>query len=1106
MHTFPAYGPAAVSVPCMTDEVACGSGPDDAAWQGALRLADFAQAGGIGLPVTPVEAALLATPDALLVRFSCAEPNPAYRIPRGACRGEPGPAWPVFNDSVTVQVRNSWEKPEFVTVAVASAGDHYARRFAAWPMPPNAAPEPVTGYDVRVERTVPDRWVALVRLPWAFLGGRPGGSFGFNLQRTRWQSGECTAPIGLPLGAEPSPDLFIEATLAPAAAASCPAEPLAQLPSGAWRWHLPLVRHALTSEEQQDLSSAMYSTGQDSDGLPALQQRLAAIERTLSLLLHEGFSFHPDGGAWSEAPGDLRPDEARRRINAALHADDTGTACRLADAHFRHLARLAKGWFADGSPGNRYDWAWAELDQIRRVRTTRCGLRITGVADGHEVEFTLSIPAPGVVRLHGPQTGEFAFPEPRPVRVTRPDRDTWRIRDGALTLTVGRKPLRIDLGELPRPGALSITTGFIRFCFDVDGNITASDLYLPFAPGSAVTAVTGFGERFNALDQRGQVVTHWNLDAWEGAIYGLLNHSYKSIPLLHLDPRLSLFMNSDNRLRADVGAADPSLLRLTTHGPVLDAYVFTGTPAQRLDAYTQLTGRPLLPPRWVFEPWMGGGWGRWKHGPLQNSTGEILNAVQRFTALGVQHSAVYAEGEASDDPRLFTELAGTGIRPLCWMNSTLSLAEMQKLLPDVPEAELPILRRAGGGIFPYIDFTHPCAAALLRAFWQRRLALGMAGSMVDFGDLVPQDAVFHDGTRGDAMHNLYALEYHHRFRDAFAEVRGDDHALFGRGASPGSQRWVCQFAGDHQSNLRGLAAALRGALNLSSCGFSTWGSDIGGYLGWPDTETYCRWVEFGCFSPIMRTHGTEPREPWEFGPDAEGIYTFYTWLRQNLLGYIVDAAAEASRTGMPIMRSMAFAFPECADVAASEDQYMFGPAVLVAPMLTPGTTRRVCLPPAGGNWVDFWSGATLAPGWHDTPAPMERIPLFLAPGAAFPVRLRGDLAWGADLRGNAVEALVVTPPPRPGAWQSGDASKAEELRAEPVAGGFELRTTGFGETRYLLVYGAAVCAVEVNGIALPELAESERAAQPPGWFADAGRVVVRLPCHRERRIRIACGA
>ena len=239
----------------------------------------------------------------------------------------------------------------------------------------------------------------------------------------------------------------------------------------------------------------------------------------------------------------------------------------------------------------------------------------------------------------------------------------------------------------------------------------------------------------------------------------------------------------------------------------------------------------------------------------------------------------------------------------------------------------------------------------------------------------------------------------------------------------------------------------------------------------------------------MRCHGTEPREPWEYGDEAVTIYKHYAWLRENLLDYIYSAAVEAHRTGIPIMRALPVAFPGEPSVAACDDTYLFGPDLLVAPMLQAGDRRVVTFP--DGDWVELWTGETIAgPVTREVEAPLARIPVYLRAGALVPVRLHPSLAWGDGMSADCVHALVLTLPATPRAvrvYQSVD--EYATVIATPHAEGFTLDLDGSAETRCLLLYGMPVSGVTVNGDAVE-------------WHHDGVRVVIRLPAGERRMITI----
>jgi alpha-glucosidase (family GH31 glycosyl hydrolase) len=430
----------------------------------------------------------------------------------------------------------------------------------------------------------------------------------------------------------------------------------------------------------------------------------------------------------------------------------------------------------------------------------------------------------------------------------------------------------------------------------------------------------------------------------------------------------------------------------------------------------------------------------------------------------------------------------------------IPLVEQQRLMPELKQSELPILRNASGTIVPdpddnYIDFTNPNALELCRRALREALDLGQAGGMVDFGDITPDDAVFYDGRRGAEMHNFYYYQYQRTISEVYQEKRGNDFILYARGAAPGTQRWEGQFAGDHPANFDGLQHVLTGALNLCACGYSLWGSDIGGYFGYPQPAVYMRWFQFGLFSPIMRPHGTAPREPWYFNEAAVTNYKFLAWTRENILNYTYNAAVIAHNAGISMMRAMPVAFPEEERVAAVGDQYMFGPDLLVAPVVNEDTFRTISFP--SGVWTSLWDGKTVSgPVKRKVSAPLDTIPVYLKPGAVVPVQLNQELQFGQSMTNGRVSALVVTPP-------SGDKTvilvitpgetARVTVQSKPSGVGWTLEN--LPETGYLLVYGVTTAsAVRVNGEGLPKVTAAGFGSMPVGWEADlaGNRLVIRL--------------
>lgn len=156
---------------------------------------------------------------------------------------------------------------------------------------------------------------------------------------------------------------------------------------------------------------------------------------------------------------------------------------------------------------------------------------------------------------------------------------------------------------------------------------------------------------------------------------------------------------------------------------------------------------------------------------------------------------------------------------------------------------------------------------------------------------------------------------------------------------------------------------------------------MGGFFGLPDPKLYVRWLEFSTFSPLMRMHGTEPREPWEYGDEALRLYRQYVGVREQLVDYLQKQAAESHRTGLPMMRSMLLAFPDQPKLATIDDQYMLGTDLLVAPVLDEGDSRRVTFP--AGNWTNLWTQQRIKGGQTRlVEAPPGQIPVYVRGGAS----------------------------------------------------------------------------------------------------------------------------
>ena len=255
--------------------------------------------------------------------------------------------------------------------------------------------------------------------------------------------------------------------------------------------------------------------------------------------------------------------------------------------------------------------------------------------------------------------------------------------------------------------------------------------------------------------------------------------------------------------------------------------------------------------------------------------------------------------------------------------------------------------QAGMGL---VAFTNPAAREWFKDKVKALLNQGVDAIKTDFGERIPRDVVWYDGSPKLSMHNWYTQLYNQAVFEAIEETYGKGNAcLYARSATVGGQQQPVHWGGDCESTFNGMAQSLRAGLSLTSSGFGFWSHDIGGFEGaFPDPAVYKRWVAFGMLGSHSRLHGsTVYRVPWLFdeedekngvalvpGQTAVDVVREFTKLKLELMPYVYQLGLQPHVNGTPVMRSMFVEFPDDPACRTLDRQYMFGPSMLVAPVFT----------------------------------------------------------------------------------------------------------------------------------------------------------------------------
>ncbi|WP_086106203.1 alpha-xylosidase [Alloscardovia macacae] len=548
-----------------------------------------------------------------------------------------------------------------------------------------------------------------------------------------------------------------------------------------------------------------------------------------------------------------------------------------------------------------------------------------------------------------------------------------------------------------------------------------SETFISFQMGLNVgEKIFGFGEQFGAYVKNGQSIDIWNEDGGTAS-----EQAYKNVPFYMSTAGYGLLVNNRGHVSFEVGTDTTEAVQFSVPGEVLDFYVIYGPePKTILERYTALTGRPAQVPAWSYGLWLTTSFTTKYDEKTINSF--VDGMAEREIPLSAFHYDCYWMREFhwtdfvwderyfgdSDSVKATLERLHTdkGLHICAWINPYIAQrgalfaeARDRGFLVKKPNGDVwqTDLWQAGMGI---VDFTNPDAREWFKERVRALLRQGVDAIKTDFGERIPRDVVWFDGSPSLDMHNWYTQMYNQAVFEAIEEVYGKGRAvLYARSATAGGQKFPVHWGGDCESTFNGMAQTLRAGLSITTSGFGYWSHDIGGFEGaFPDGAVYKRWVAFGLLGSHSRLHGsTQYRVPWIFdqtdeergiisepGQTAVDVLRRFTRLKLSLMPYLYSVGLEAHRRGIPVMRSMFLEFPHDRAARILDSQYMLGPSLLVAPVFTREGDVEYYLP--SGTWVNFFTGekVTTAGGsgvWRAERHDFDSIPLWIRENSIVPV-------------------------------------------------------------------------------------------------------------------------
>ncbi|WP_010519752.1 glycoside hydrolase family 31 protein [Croceivirga radicis] len=594
------------------------------------------------------------------------------------------------------------------------------------------------------------------------------------------------------------------------------------------------------------------------------------------------------------------------------------------------------------------------------------------------------------------------------------EKDTsFTIATSKVVIRVAKKNLKITISDLEGNIINQDDNGFHwEENFDYGGNVVK------------MTKVTQSGESFygggdkaSHTNLKGKRISNWVTDSYA---YGKDQEPlYKSIPFyigLHNEKAYGIFFDNSFGTYFDFAHERRNLTSFWADGGEMNYYFFYGPKiSQVVEAYTDLTGVPELPPMWA----LGFHQSKWSYYPES----KVKEVAKTFRDLKIPCDAIYLDIDYMDGFRCFTwdnqkfpdpkrmidELEEDGFKTITMIDPGLKIDREYDIYQQAMENDFFCKRADGphfkGKVWPgeckFPDFTNPKVREWWATLYKEMIAdMGVHGVWNDMNEPAIMEVptktanldVRHDYDGHPCSHrkahNVYGMQMVRATYNGVKKYTFPKRPfVLTRAAYSGTQRYCATWTGDNVATWEHLWIANVQMQRMCMSGYSFVGSDIGGFAEQPNGELFARWIQLGVFHPFCRVHSSGDhgdQEPWSFGEEVTNIVRKFIELRYELLPYLYTAFYKYIENGVPMLQSLVYYDQADTQTHFRTDEFLFGEQILVCPVQEPNSQgRRMYVPK--GKWYNYWTDELVEGGVEKwVSAPLDRIPLFIKEGAMIP--------------------------------------------------------------------------------------------------------------------------